>query len=42
MKAYIEKEGLADKMANAAHIAWATGGRMVPQETREEYLKTGR
>lgn len=42
MKAYIEKEGLADKMANATHIAWATGGRMVPQETREEYLKTGR
>lgn len=42
MEAYIEKEGLADKMANATHIAWATGGRMVPQETREEYLKMGR
>lgn len=42
MEAYIKKEGLADKMANATHIAWATGGRMVPQETREEYLKVGR
>ena len=42
MEAYIKKEGLADKMENATHIAWATGGRMVPQETREEYLKVGR
>lgn len=38
---YVEKEGLADKMKNATHIAWATGGRMVPEETREAYLKMG-
>lgn len=42
MKKYIQKEGLTNKMENATHIAWATGGRMVPQETREEYLKMGR
>ena len=28
-------------MANATHIAWATGGRMVPPEMREIYLRTG-
>ena len=40
MKTYIEKQGLAAKMGHATHIAWATGGRMVPEETREIYLKT--
>lgn len=38
---YAEKAGLSDKMKNATHIAWATGGRMVPEETRQEYLKRG-
>ena len=41
LKAYIEKMGLTDKMKNAVHIAWATGGSMVPDETREAYLKMG-
>lgn len=41
MKEYIESQGLADKMENAVHIAWATGGCMVPKETREIYMKTG-
>lgn len=41
MQRYIESQGLAGKMANATHIAWSTGGRMVPQETREKYIKTG-
>lgn len=41
MKKYIEENNLADKMNNATHIAWATGGRMVPEETREIYMKTG-
>lgn len=41
MKEYIEKMGLTDKMKHATHIAWATGGCMVPEETREVYLKTG-
>ncbi|MGN0203144.1 MAG: D-serine ammonia-lyase [Coprococcus sp.] len=41
MKKYIEEQGLTDKMKNAVHIAWATGGRMVPEETRAIYLKAG-
>ncbi|MDO5550203.1 MAG: D-serine ammonia-lyase [Lachnospiraceae bacterium] len=41
MKAYIAANGLADQMEHATHIAWATGGRMVPPETREAYIKTG-
>lgn len=41
MKKYIKEQNLTDKMKNTAHIAWATGGRMVPEETREIYIKTG-
>ena len=37
---YIETRGLAGKMKNAAHIAWATGGRLVPEEIRKEYIAT--
>lgn len=37
---YIEKQGLTDKMAKATHIAWATGGNLVPEEMRIKYLKT--
>lgn len=35
---YIARHGLAEKMANATHIAWATGGRLVPEEIRADYL----
>jgi len=27
-------------MGEATHIAWATGGRLVPEEIREEYRNT--
>lgn len=40
MNTYITAHGLQDKMKHATHIAWATGGRMVPAETREAYIKT--
>ena len=31
---------LEDKMGGATHIAWATGGRLVPPDIREEYKNT--
>ena len=39
-KAYIKEKGLWDKMDDAVHIAWATGGRLVPEDIREEYKNT--
>lgn len=41
MQKYLSAHGLTDKMKQATHIAWATGGRMVPAETREAYIRTG-
>lgn len=38
---YCAAHGLdAAKLANAVQIAWATGGRLVPEENRVEYLNT--
>lgn len=38
---YCAAHGLdAAKLANAVQIAWATGGRLVPEENRTEYLNT--
>ena len=35
---YVEKNFTKEQMANAVHIAWATGGRLVPEEMRKEYM----
>jgi D-serine dehydratase len=40
MKKYIIDNGLEAKMKNASHIAWATGGSMVPEDIREKYRNT--
>ncbi len=37
---YLEKNNLLDRMGQAAHVAWATGGSLVPKSVREEYKKT--
>lgn len=37
---YLEDHGLADKLANATQICWATGGRLVPDEIWEQYTDT--
>lgn len=37
---YLEKNQLDEKMGRAAHIVWATGGSMVPEDVRREYCNT--
>lgn len=39
-KGYLEAHGLTEKMENATHILWATGGSLVPDEVRLSYVKT--
>lgn len=39
-RAYLKARGLEGQMAGSTHIAWATGGRLVPQAIREQYYKT--
>ena len=36
---YIREHGLADKMEQAAHIVWATGGSLVPEDVRASYVE---
>lgn len=38
MTDYLESSGLGAHWENAAHIAWATGGALVPEGEREKYL----
>ena len=39
LKEYVLAHGLEPFMANAAHLAWATGGSLAPSFVREEYLQ---
>ena len=41
-QAYLEKEGLADKMEQAHFMPWGTGGSKVPPEVMEEYYRKGK
>ncbi|MEH7086120.1 D-serine ammonia-lyase [Neobacillus drentensis] len=38
---YLEKHDLLNKMNNATHIVWATGGSMVPEEILADYYQKG-
>lgn len=37
---YLKAHGLEEKMGQAAHIVWATGGSLVPEDVRLEYQNT--
>lgn len=41
-KAYIISQGLESKMKNGTHIAWATGGSLVPKEIMDSYYEKGK
>ncbi len=38
---YVLKHNLTEKIHNATHIIWGTGGSMVPKEEMELYVQTG-
>jgi D-serine dehydratase len=38
---YIKKNKLTNKMSNSIHIAWGTGGNLVPKESMDEYYRIG-
>ena len=38
---YLENHNLVSKMCNSTHIAWATGGSLVPKEVMNSYYEKG-
>lgn len=40
-KSYLKSNGLTDKMDQVTHLAWATGGSMVPEEDKQSFLEQG-
>lgn len=38
-KQFLKEHGLEDKMEQSIHIAWATGGSLVPEDIRREYYE---
>ncbi|MDU2063956.1 MAG: D-serine ammonia-lyase [Sporomusaceae bacterium] len=41
-KEYVRKQGLSDKMGQATHVVWATGGSMVPENVMADFYRQGK
>lgn len=41
-RTYLQKHQLEDKLPNATHIAWATGGSMVPKQDKYDFIEEGK
>jgi len=39
---YLEKHQLEEKLSKATHIAWGTGGSMVPKQDKEDFIAEGK
>ena len=39
---YLRKHGIQDKVKSITHIAWGTGGSMVPEKERQEFIQQGK
>ncbi len=39
--AYLEQQGLREKIANATHVVWTTGGAFVPEEQFAKFMERG-
>ena len=40
-RAYQEAHGLSNKLAQATHVIWTTGGAFVPEEQFKEFMARG-
>src|SRR5690606_5444579 len=41
-RAYLARHGLADRIGQATHVMWATGGSFVPEDQFRGFLDRGR
>ena len=39
LRAWLYETGLIQKMDDTAHIVWAAGGRLVPEEARKVFVE---
>jgi len=40
-RAYADRQGLGDKLSQATHVVWTTGGAFVPEEQFQQFMERG-